>query len=52
MKFNKDHLVIIETLTKEEASAFIKFLKSEVIRHEEDIMQALNLIKEVERKLE
>ena len=48
MKFNADHKVIISTLSTPEAKAFIKFLKSEIIRHEDDIRQAENLIKIVE----
>ncbi len=50
MEFNKDHLVIIETLTAEEAKAFVKFLGSEIIRHYDDILQAEKLIKEVEKR--
>ncbi len=49
MEFNKEHLVIIDTLTPTEAVAFIKFLKSEIIRHKEDIERANQLIEEVER---
>ncbi|MFA5036701.1 MAG: hypothetical protein WC479_05945 [Candidatus Izemoplasmatales bacterium] len=48
MIFNKEHKVIVGTLTTEEAKAFIKFLQSEIIRHEDDIRQAKNLIKLVE----
>ena len=51
MIFNKDHKVIIETLNKDEAKAFIKFLESEIIRHSDDIDQALNLIKYVYKKV-
>jgi len=52
MKFNKQHKVIINTLTKPEAIAFIKFLESEIIRHDDDIEQARVLIHEVETKLQ
>lgn len=45
------HKVIIDTLSPSEASAFIKFLESEVIRHEDDIKLAKELIKLVEEKL-
>ena len=38
MKFDKDGMVKIETITEEaEAKAFIRFLESERIRHEVDI---------------
>jgi hypothetical protein len=44
MKFNQESKVIISTLNKDEARAFCKFLESEIIRHEDDIEQARNLI--------
>jgi len=44
MIFNSQHKVIIDTLTTDEAKAFVKFLKSEIIRHEDDINQARDLI--------
>jgi len=47
MIFNSQHKVIIDTLNQDEASAFVKFLKSEIIRHEDDIKQARDLIYEV-----
>ena len=47
MRFNKESKVIIESLTEPEASAFIKFLESEVIRHLDDIEQAEKLIETV-----
>lgn len=50
MKFDKEWKVIVSTLTKEEASAFVKFLQSEVKRHEVDIGQARNLIVRVVNK--
>lgn len=50
MEFNDKHKVIISTLDRAEARAFIKFLQSEIIRHEEDISKAKALIKYVERK--
>jgi len=40
MKFDKVHKVIIETLTKEEARAFIDFLSDEVKRHKKCIREA------------
>ena len=50
MIFNEEHKVIIDTLSKEEASAFIKFLESEIIRHQDDIQQADDLIVVVKRR--
>jgi len=47
MKFNETNKVIIETMNQEEAKAFVKFLKSEIARHEDDITQARDLIYEV-----
>jgi len=44
MRFDEQHMVLINSLTTEEASAFIKFLKSEILRHEMDIKNARNLI--------
>ena len=48
MIFNEEHKVLINSLNESEASAFVKFLKSEIIRHEEDIKQAKDLIGLVE----
>lgn len=47
MIFNAEHKVIINTMNPDEARAFIKFLNSEIIRHEDDIKQARELIGEV-----
>ena len=47
MEFDVTHKVKIETMTKEEASAFIKFLASEIRRHEQDIREAKLLIEVV-----
>ncbi len=44
LEFNNEHKVIIETLSEAEARAFIKFLESEIIRHEDDIKLAKELI--------
>lgn len=44
MIFNSQHKVIIDSLSLNEASAFIKFLQSEIIRHWDDIQQAKDLI--------
>jgi len=43
--------VIIQTLIYQETVAFIKFLKSEIIRHLDDIDQAEDLIKFGEKKM-
>jgi hypothetical protein len=51
MIFNEEHLVIIESLSKPEARAFVKFLQSEIIRHESDIEQAESLILRVKRDI-
>jgi hypothetical protein len=50
VKFNKQHKVIINTLSKDEATAFISFLNSEIIRHWDDIKQASDLIGTVAEK--
>ena len=47
MIFNEQHLVIINSLTPEEARAFVKFLDSEIIRHRDDIINAQELINQV-----
>ena len=47
MKFDFDQKVIIKTLNQTEASAFIKFLRSEIIRHQRDIVDAERLIAQV-----
>lgn len=47
MKFDNECKVIIDTMNLSEASAFIKFLKSEILRHEMDIKNAEKLIDEV-----
>jgi len=47
MKFDETNKVIIETMNHEEAKAFVKFLKSEISRHQMDIDNARDLIYEV-----
>uniref|UniRef100_A0A6H2A3I4 Uncharacterized protein n=1 Tax=viral metagenome TaxID=1070528 RepID=A0A6H2A3I4_9ZZZZ len=47
MKFNEVNKVIIDTMNPEEAKAFVKFLKSEMARHQMDIENARDLIYEV-----
>jgi hypothetical protein len=43
MKFDDECKVIVETLNKNEARAFVKFLKSEMARHQMDIDNARDL---------
>jgi hypothetical protein len=52
MRFDSTSKVIISTLDKPEAIAFIKFLESECIRHEDDIEQARHLIAKVRKMLQ
>lgn len=44
MEFNSEHKVIIDTMNRDEARAFVKFLYSEIKRHEMDIDNAKGLI--------
>ncbi len=50
MDFNQDQKVVVDSLNKTEAKAFIKFLYSEIIRHALDIEQAGKLIDTVKEK--
>ncbi len=43
MQFDEQSKVIIDTMTVLEAKAFCKFLSSEIIRHQDDIEQAVKL---------
>lgn len=52
MIFDDEAKVIVDSMTKEEATAFIKFLDSECIRHQMDIDQARELIKTVVLKFD
>ena len=52
MKFDKTNKVIIDTLDRNEAGAFIKFLQSEIARHEDDIENAYDLIEKVAKKFD
>lgn len=47
MEFDTTHKVIIESMSTREAKAFIKFLMSEIRRHEQDIEDAKLLIVKV-----
>ena len=47
MRFDSDHKVIIDSMTLDECKAFVKFLISEMMRHEEDIDNAATLVCEV-----
>ena len=51
MEFNAEHKVIIGTLNQDEARAFVKFLESEIIRHQDDINQAESLIGYVKKEV-
>lgn len=51
MIFNKEHKVIISTLDNAEAKAFVKFLESEIIRHQDDINQAKSLIGYINKEI-
>ena len=44
MDFNRENKVIINTMNQTEAVAFIKFLRSEILRHKRDIDDAFDLI--------
>lgn len=50
MNFDETNKVIIDTMNQQEASAFVKFLESEIARHEQDIDEANKLIQEVSGK--
>jgi len=50
MIFDKEHKVIIGSMNKTEACAFVKFLQSEIERHKIDIQQAVSLISTVRSK--
>ena len=47
MKFDETNKVIIDTMNISEAKAFVKFLQSEIARHEMDIDNADKLICDV-----
>ena len=50
MNFDEDNKVIIDTMNRDEAKVFIKFLHSEILRHEGDIDDAFHLIDFVEKR--
>ena len=50
MKFDETNKVILGTMTRIEAKAFVKFLRSEIARHRQDIQQAGDLIMVVKEK--
>ena len=52
MRFDETRKVIIDTLDRNEASAFIKFLESEIARHEEDTNDAYDLIRKVAKRFD
>lgn len=52
MRFDETNKVIIETMNEAEARAFVKFLTSEIARHEMDIDNAYKLIDKVKQKFQ
>jgi len=52
MDFDSTNKVLIDTMDSIEAKAFIKFLISEIKRHEMDIDNAHDLIKKVTEEFE
>lgn len=51
MIFNeKTHKVIIESMNEVEAKAFIIFLESEALRHEDDVRDIVTLIDQVKKR--
>ena len=50
MRFDEQNKVIIDTMSRIEAKAFILFLKSEIARHQMDIEDVRVLIYDVCRK--
>jgi hypothetical protein len=52
MEFDENDITIMESLTKEEAAAYIKFLQSEIRRHARDMIEIEEKIKEVERRFQ
>ena len=50
MEFDEECKVIINSMDKVEAQAFLKFLLSEIKRHHQDIRQARSLMVEVADK--
>ncbi len=51
MKFNNEHKVIVSTLDLPEVRAFVKFLESEIIWHQDDINKAKSLIGYVKKEI-
>ena len=47
MQFAENNKVILDSMTEWEANAFVKFLMSEILRHQYDIHKAQDLIREV-----
>jgi len=50
MEFDEANLVIVDTMNKDEARAFVLFLVSEILRHRDDITKAKLLARGVCRK--
>jgi len=52
MRFTEQNKVIIKTMNHDEATAFVKFLLSEIARHKMDIENAIDLIHQVVNKFQ
>ena len=52
MRFDETNKVLIDSMDEKEASAFVKFLKSEIARHKMDIDEAVKLIIKVANKFQ
>lgn len=50
MIFDDENKVIIDSMNYDEAVAFLKFLKSEILRHYTDIHQAQALMSKVQEQ--
>ncbi len=50
MRFTEECKVIIDSMNRDEAKAFVLFLKSEIARHEMDIDNAKDLIYTVSKR--
>jgi len=50
MRFNKNHKVILDTLNKIEAKAFVAFLAGEKVRHQMNIYECGDYIEKHRRK--
>ena len=49
MDFSEEAKVLISTMDRQQAEAFVIFLHTEIVRHARDIEEAKELIEEVKR---